>query len=302
MVKALLFPAFILLNFFGNSNTIETIPFELLGNLIIVSTNVDDKKGDFILDTGSPVVILNKKHFRGKHSNRLMYGVNGEGDAIKTRYSRISIGNQTWKGVYCEITNLEVLENALCRPILGLIGCQLFKKYIVEIDYTNKLLKLSLSKKDRKYGDQFKAKNSDVRTYRTKGHIPVIRTTIGSQYFNLIIDTGSAFNILRKTDLDITSLSIIDGEGQRLAGLGQAELKVEAGTILDLEVDGKVCAPMKTLFKDDLQLHLPGPIRKVNGVLGSEYLQQVILVIDFPRRLAAFLDHSGQLKNNLVNK
>lgn len=272
----------------------ESIPFEMVSNLIIVSTTVDDKTGDFIIDTGVPIVFLNHHHFEGKELQKMMHGINGEGGGVKTKYSKITLGSQTWKSVYCEITNLDALERALHRPILGLIGCQLFNKHIVEIDYKNKRLHLELSANH---------KDADpANTFKCKGKIPVISVNIGSKKLKLIIDTGSAYNILRKSDLGALEANTIQGDQQRLVGLGQGELKVGAGTIFDLEVQGKVCAPMKTLFSDDQHIQMLCPGQSVDGILGSEYLKQVKIVLDFKRKTVTFFDQDDLEERDLAKK
>ncbi len=45
-----------------NKNTAR-IPFRLIDNLIVVEAQLYNKKGNFVIDTGSKTLILNKVHF-----------------------------------------------------------------------------------------------------------------------------------------------------------------------------------------------------------------------------------------------
>jgi predicted aspartyl protease len=292
----------ILSQLFNRTFAIEAIPFEIIGNLIVVSMQVDDKIGNYILDTGVPVVILNEKYFEGKKSEKVMQGINGQGGAVATRYCGIVLGENQWKGVYAEVTSLEALETALNRTIHGLIGCQLFRRHRIEFDYKNGLLRLTKSNQKKAAKNQIAITGSNAKTYKCKGKVPVIRATIGSVSLNLIIDTGSAYNILRKKDLGKLASNTIKWDHQRLVGLGKGELKVQAGTVFDLQVGEKICEPMKTLFSDDGHMQMLCPGQSVDGILGYEYLKQVTMTIDFKKNTVAFHDHDDLLKNRIAKK
>jgi predicted aspartyl protease len=267
----------------------QAIPFEIVGNLVIISAKVDDQPGYYIIDTGVPNVILNNNYFQGKKSEKIMQGINGEGALVLTRYSKIEIGTNKWKGVYVEITKLETIEQALRRPIHGLIGCQLFRNNILVFDYEKKEIRIS-SAKNPEIQKQDKSKSSSPGSYKFKGHIPVINARVGSIDLNLIVDTGSALNILSKNDMEKLNSKLIEWDKQRLAGLGKAEVRAEAGTVFDLEIGAMKCEPMKTLFSFDEHIQALCPGRSVDGVLGYEYLSQVCMTINFKERTISLIN------------
>jgi hypothetical protein len=278
----------------------ETIPFTLAGNLILISGTVDGKTGNFILDTGTPYVILNGKYFEGQKSDKVIQGISGEGGPVATRYSSIELGRNKWKSIYSEVIRLEALEAALGQPIYGLLGCQLFRKHIVEFDYKNLCIRLSSLEIEERIEDQGPSEMSPIATYRYKGKIPVINVNIGSIILKLIIDTGSAYNIFRKKDLDNLTSNTIKWDNQRLVGLGNGELRVQSGTVFDLEVGENICAPMKTLFNDDSRMQMLCPGQAVDGILGYEYLKQVTMTIDFRSNTVSFRNHSDAMKDEVV--
>jgi hypothetical protein len=269
-----------------NLHANQATPFEIVGNLVIVYAMVDDKPGNYIIDTGVPIVILNADYFQGKKSEKVMQGINGEGGLVFTRYSNIEIGPNKWKSVYTEITSLEAIERALRRPIHGLIGCQLFRNNIVVFDYEKKEIRISSAKNSER--SEVKSRPSSSISYRFKGHIPVISASVGAIDLNLIVDTGSALNILGKNDLDNLGSKLIEWDKQSLAGLGTKAVKAETGTVFDLEIGSIKCDPMKTLFSLDTHVQALCPGRSVDGVLGYEYLKQFCMTINFKDRIISF--------------
>jgi hypothetical protein len=300
MLKVTVVLFFALSQFQNRINAFQTIPFTLVGNLILISGTVDGKIGNFILDTGTPVVILNGKYFEGQKSDKVMQGISGEGGPVATRYSTIELGGNKWKSIYSEVFRLEALEAALGQPIHGLLGCQLFKKHIVEFDYKNLCIRLSSFEIEESIEDQGPSEMSSIPTYRYKGKIPVINVSIGSIILKLIIDTGSAYNILRKKDLGNLTSNTIKWDNQRLVGLGDDEVRVQAGTVFDLQVGEKICNPMKTLFSDDSRMQMLCPGQSVDGILGYEYLKQVTMTIDFRSNTVYFQNHSNAMKDEVA--
>ena len=125
MYKAILFTICILTQFVSRTTGTESIAFQLIGNLIVVTATVDEKAGNYIVDTGVSVLILNQNFFQGKETEKEMTGIIASGGITQTRYSHVKLGTHEWKGVYSEITNLEAIERALGMTIHGLIGCHL---------------------------------------------------------------------------------------------------------------------------------------------------------------------------------
>lgn len=130
----------------------------------------------------------------------------------------------------------------------------------------------------------------------------MINAYIGSIILKLVIDTGSAYNIFSKKDLEHLESNTIQWNHQRLVGLGNGELQVQAGTVFDLQVGDQICEPMKTLFSDDSRMQMLCPGQDVDGILGYEYLKQVIMIVDFKRKIVSFRKIFESAAHELANK
>ncbi|NND32736.1 MAG: hypothetical protein HKN76_09110, partial [Saprospiraceae bacterium] len=207
----------------------HVIPFELVGNLIIISAIVDGKEGNYIVDTGVPIVYLNENYFAGKMSDKVMYGINGEGSEVSTRYSEIEIAGSVWKSVYAEIINLESIEQALGKSVHGLLGCRLFRRHMIEFDYAKMEMTISLPDKDAATSGHREEVSTKIILFKFRGRIPVIDARLGSLDLSLIVDTGSATNILGEESLKNLTANSIKWDKQRLTGFGKTEIKADAG-------------------------------------------------------------------------
>ena len=114
--------------------------------------------------------------------------------------------------------------------------------------------------------------------------MPIIYALVGSKKLKLIIDTGSAYNIFRKSYLEYLSDKMISWKTKTLVGIGVGEQRQETATVFGLEIGNEFCTPMKTLFLDGRRLSQLCPGQSVDGVLGYEYLSQVKFTIDFRNR------------------
>jgi hypothetical protein len=55
------------------------IPLKRAGKLLLIEAEADGQRGDFILDTGAPFLVLNQTYFRGAtRRNGTSGGITGE--------------------------------------------------------------------------------------------------------------------------------------------------------------------------------------------------------------------------------
>ncbi len=134
----------------GNTFCSE-VPFELIGNLIIVKVNINGSDLNLIFDTGvKQTILLNLANKDSLHFNKLkkklFVGVGNEKkdiEAVKTIENKIKLGKdiQADDAVVYLITNAEfTFSERMGTPIFGFIGGELIKDFIVHIDYRKKKL------------------------------------------------------------------------------------------------------------------------------------------------------------------
>ncbi|OZV69150.1 aspartyl protease family protein [Winogradskyella aurantia] len=132
-------------------DTSEKIRFELIGNLIVIPIEVNNVLLSFILDTGvSKPILFNISEIDAVGLNNrevfFLYGLGGDGKlkAIKSSSNAMKIGdvrlfNKDLYIVYDKSINFTPRLGVL---IHGIIGYDLFKDFIVEINYSSRFIRL----------------------------------------------------------------------------------------------------------------------------------------------------------------
>jgi hypothetical protein len=124
-----------------------TIPFTRAGNLILVQASADTATGYFVLDTGTPGLVLNITYFRGYAGSASADGGGVTGDVIApatTTVDSLRLGSVHYYHVDAQMINLGHIENKKGVKILGLLGMRLFSRFELFIDYNARLIHLHL--------------------------------------------------------------------------------------------------------------------------------------------------------------
>jgi len=121
-----------------------------VGNLIIVEASVDGLKGNFILDTGAPYLVLNATYFRDYEEvfDQVATDVNGQQIPQKVaRVEKLKLDALYYEYLDADVTDLSAIENKRGIKILGLLGVNLFMRMEMELDLQNQ--QLTFRKVDR---------------------------------------------------------------------------------------------------------------------------------------------------------
>ena len=185
---------------FENSRKQQHTRFELVNNLILISIEVNGYPLKFLLDSGVNKTIL----FKNSNVENLHFAIDsemsvnglGEGRQVK---AYLSTGN------YLELQHLKARNHSLLlidetnfdfvkrmgTQIDGIIGYDLFKNYLVTINYKSERIKFSSSKWAKK-----RCKSCEVLPILFYNNKPYINLSLAlkneetSGYF--LIDTGSS--------------------------------------------------------------------------------------------------------------
>lgn len=189
-------------NFIGDK-TESIIPFKLIGNLIIVPVRINhDQEVNLVLDTGGRSVILFGKHFT-KHLDVIDteialngYGRNRNKKAQLSLENEVRLGDALGKGISILIANGRYFfpYNGKTK-IHGIIGYQVFSRFVVSIDYQNSQIILTepLHYVPPPGYSELDLTLKDTKPYVKLSYIDFLdRHTYG--YFH--IDTGSSRDVL----------------------------------------------------------------------------------------------------------
>ncbi|MEL6943638.1 MAG: aspartyl protease family protein [Bacteroidota bacterium] len=236
--------------------------FELINNMILVEAEVEENLGYFIVDTGSPNLVLNQQYFQGEKSDYMAQGINGSTNVMKRLVRKFEWGCVKKKNFTVYTVNLQHFEEAIGKPFFGLIGYEILKQKELLIDYKNlKIEQHQLSKSDL---HRMEDPSQEIR-FRMSLHTPILNLDLENQSVKFILDTGSEDNILDNayvsSDYKVTDLKFLVGVGQK-SSLARVVV-IPNASLTDIAIDN--------------QEYLVTNIEKstAQGILGSPALKEL---------------------------
>ncbi|MGB2273833.1 MAG: hypothetical protein ACPH2K_05615 [Flavicella sp.] len=277
-----------------SSQAVIQVPFEMVEKLIVVEVALEGVKRKFILDTGSPKVILNGKYFPTDSKGSFISNVKGVNDQNINVHTK-KVSELDFYGISTKDTELMVMDLSHLKVDLGfefygLIGYEIIRDYDLIFDYEKKLLTLIAPDYYETYKNTHLSKAVlEVVPMQQIGHIPVVETKVGDNLLKLGIDCGA--------EVDLFDVSLYDQVQQQLSNLGTEELKgaqknveiVTQGVINNLSIGQKQFSSIPTLFKDIT--HLNSSLdAKIDGLLGYPILSKQRTLISFRRNELVFIN------------
>ena len=269
-----------------------TIKFKSSSNLIIIPVTINDSDTlNFILDTGVRFPIITELPFVNKlNLNYLMpVQVQGLGEGVELTAYRS--GNNTMNIEGLTARNQEVqmiidenfqISHMLGIPVHGLIGFNLFKDYIVEIDYDNE--KLTLYKPEfYKYRDR---KNDIILPLHFDGNKPFVRTTIVTDEMaevpvKLLVDTGASDAVWLSENSD-ERIKLPQNHIETFLGKGlSGDLYGVKGRIDGIWVGPLILSKPIVAFPNSEIIDQLISSNDRNGTIGAEILRRFHVTIDY---------------------
>jgi len=268
------------------------IPFENYNNLVIIPVIINNLlKVKFVLDTGVETPILTEEGFAGLLGIQYIRKISISGLGIEDSVNAF-VGNRVKftlpGGVIGHNLNLLVLEEdylklseKLGEEVYGIIGYDLFKQFVVEINYNEKLVILHRPEKFRVKKRMIR-KSLDI--IRSKPYISAFITQEKEKdTVRLMIDSGASHAML--LDVNQTTIStpskVIDARlGTGLAGPIPGTL----GRIDHLSLDH---LEFKHVIASFPKLDAYSQVIKRGsrqGTIGGEILSRVQPIFDYPNQ------------------
>jgi len=283
-----------------------TIPFELRNNHIIIPLKVNGLDLKFILDTGVRYTILVDRVYSDFLRVEYVRRVELVG-ADRTQ----KMGAFVAPGIQVNINNiindsetLLVLEEDFLQfekifgtDVQGIIGYELFKNFVIKIDYDNEVINIYKPEKFRKP----KKRQYNAYPLLFKFAKPYIETTIRLEnqdtvHGRLLLDTGASFDLL----LDINASpkiqypeKTINGDlGRGLGGMVEGLIgRVNKLDVLPYEFDGVI-----TFFQEDSIFSDLSELTNRVGIIGGGILSRYKVIFDYPNQIM-YLRKSKRFKD-----
>ncbi len=270
-----------------------TINFKTSSNLIIIPVAINNSDTlNFILDTGVRYPIITELPFVNKLNLNFLQPINlrglGEGEQLTAYRSGNNVININGMVAYDQEIHMVINENfqishILGIPVHGLIGFNLFKDYVVKIDYTDH--RITLTKPEF---FTYREKQKDiVLPLILEQNKPFVRTSIVTDKnedvpVKLLVDTGAsdALWLSSKSDNRIT---LPENNIETFLGRGlSGDLYGKKGRIGAIWVGPLVLYEPIVAFPDnELVDQLIGKNDR-NGTLGAEILRRFYVTLDYP--------------------
>ncbi|MCX2681158.1 PDZ domain-containing protein [Galbibacter sp. EGI 63066] len=285
-------------------NKFEKVRFKFVNNLILIPIEVNGVELSFILDTGvnNPILfnLTGADSVEIKNAKEILLKGLGEGKPIKAIRST---GNRFRLGdVYNNNQDLFLISDSSMNlsprmglDVHGIIGYDILKNFIVEINYSRKKIKFHDP-------DKYMYKNCrkcETRRLHLEGSKAYVFADVKQFSTNkwvgvkLLLDTGSsdALWLFENKEQEIVEPAHFfdDFLGFGLSGrIHGKRARVKNFIIAGLEMEGA-----KVAYPDSLALQYINSMRDRNGSLGSEILRRFNLILDYPNNKITFKKNSS---------
>lgn len=270
------------------------IPIEVNNNLIVVPVILNETLPlKFIIDTGVRTAILTQKTFAdiiGLPYTR-KYTITGPGatkfiEAYITTNVTLRLPGVVGRGHAMLVLAEDYLElrNYLGTDVHGVLGYELFSRFIVDIDYERKLMTLRSPEKFRK---RSKFHTLPMTVEDTK---PYIKTQVilkdGKKVnVKLLVDSGASHGLMLDPNSD-PEIHVPDNTVSSIIGRGLGgEITGKVGRLRSLELGTYSVETPLANFPDPNSyidtLKMTSVFR--NGSLGGEMLSRFHVIFNFPK-------------------
>lgn len=268
------------------------IPFKFVHNLIVIQLRINGSSPlNLILDSGVKNTLITQLFFTDSldlnEVNKIQIRGLGEGHAIEAYQSggnHISmpgiegVNNQ----VYVLMEDVFHLSTRMGMPVHGIIGYDIFKNFVVKINYNTNIL--TLYPPDTKLKKRKKAEEYPLYIEGSKAYVyGKVRQHNGDTVrVKLVLDTGASH-----------SLSLYLPTDERLM-LPPKVMKAYLGRGLSGDILGKVgrldafslgryeMEDLTASYPDEASIKLALNIAGRNGNLGSDILSRFTAIFDYP--------------------
>lgn len=270
------------------------IPFNRVGNLIVVQAKVDSLEGNFILDTGAPGLILNMTYFRQYPSaspgaQDESGGITGEvAFANPTDIAKLNLGTFKYSRVQADRIDLGHIENSRGIRVLGLLGMNLFKRFEMIIDYENNLVHLHLINKKETKTYKHELLNDTAKYHEfpidVKDNKLYTYGEVAGKKLTFIIDTGAESNILDSRLPNKVLENVTINSRIMLSGTGNTKVEALTGDIKNIKMAKLEIGTLSVIVTNLEKMCRAYDDQCLDGLLGFDFLSLHKIGFNFVNR------------------
>jgi hypothetical protein len=272
-----------------------TIPFEVYNNLIVIPVVVNDQLPlRFVLDTGVRTTILTEKTFSDllQLEYNKKYTIAGFGEiplieAYITNGVSLTLPGIRGEGHAMLVLKEDYLElrNYLGTEVHGVLGYELFSRFVIGIDYDKRLITVSTPDNFKKKG---KWEAIPISIEDTKPYVYGSITYAENEEpvpLKLLIDTGASHGLILNEEtapnLYLPEKNVHTSLGRGLGG----KLEGNLARLQEFSLGSKQWNDVIATFPEQgfLMDSIMGTTVDRNGSLGGDILSRMKVVFNFPK-------------------
>jgi hypothetical protein len=266
------------------------IPFTRIGNLILIQAKADTTTGFFVLDTGTPGLVLNITYFRDYPASNPIEGGGLTGAvpmATRTTVDSLRLGPISYSHLDADLINLGHIENNKGVKIFGLLGMRLFEHFEMIMDYNAGVIYLHLiGKKEAAvyHSDQL----ADTTAYNTipidieAGKI-IVYLYLKGKKLKFIIDSGAETNVIDSRLPNQVFEQVVITRRVTLNGSGNHKVEALCGDLKGLQIGGHDIGSLPVLITN-LESMCNSYNDCLDGMLGFDFLSLHKIGFNFVKR------------------
>ncbi|PHQ31286.1 pepsin/retropepsin-like aspartic protease family protein [Leeuwenhoekiella nanhaiensis] len=267
----------------------------VVNNLVIIPITVNGVELSFLLDTGvrSTILFGIDSDEDLKLNNKSTVWLTGAGDgepteAIKSTHNIISVGESTAidQIVYYIPDGETNFSPRLGFAVHGIIGYELFKDFVVEVDYQREYVKLHDPDyfKSSRYGSD-SAVALDMIGGKPYIDLKILGENDAAIASKLLLDSGSG-DALWLFENEEKGIQVSENSFKDHLGLGlSGEVTGYRARLPRLELGSYTLNEVNVAYPDTTSLNYLRGVNFRNGSLGSEILKRFKVVLDYQNEL-----------------
>jgi len=254
-----------------------TIPLKRAGKLFLIEARIDNETGNFVFDTGSSHLVLNKTYFRKYLSTETdnAGGITGATATIgHIKIKRLEIAGLGFDNLPADVTNLGHIENRRGVKILGLFGFALLKNLEIVIDVNRNELRLyRIDKNGNRINSQRPSKFDITQKIAEHQNVLFVQARIGGKLLDFCLDTGAESNVLNSYASRKVLGTVTIQRRSSLVGVGTARSEVIYGIMNDFNFGDHPIPNMQTIITSMDNMSESYGIT-IDGMLGYDFFSQ----------------------------
>ncbi|WP_434037690.1 aspartyl protease family protein [Formosa sp. 4Alg 33] len=274
-----------------NNKKSDKVRFKLINNLVVIPVQINGVDLSFILDTGvsKPIVFsfLNEKDtLKINNTEAFILRGLGEGDAfeaLKSRNNVFKIGeavnlNQEIYAIHDASLNF---TPQLGVPIHGIIGFDIFKDFVVEINYGRRFIKLH-HPNEYVYKACESCETVNFEFYNNKPYINA-QVKLNDTYVpvKLLVDSGGSDSMWIFED---ENLGLYENENYFIDFLGNGlsgSVYGKRAKIQELKIRSFTLKQVNVSYPDSSAIHFAKRLKIRNGSVSGNVLKRFNMIVDY---------------------